>query len=596
VLVPPGETWVAREQRKLAAIVCADVAGYSSLIGHDEEGTLGRLKALRRELINPLIAQHGGRIANTAGDSLLIEFPSAVEAVRCAIAVQNGVAAHYQGSGTGRDIRFRIGVNVGDVVAQGDDLLGDGVNIAARLESLADPGGIVLSRAARDQVRDRMQIELGDLGEIEVKNIARPIRAFAVRGLSANVPPAPVPMSGTRGPKLAVFVFDSYSPELQSVDLARGLTEDVITDLSKFEHLFVIGPVEGNDTKSARPSAIEVGRVSGADYVLTGNLRAVGDNIRLVASLVDAKTGQQVWNERFDRSLRSQGFFEIQDAVVQRIVAIIASDFGVLTKHRFADMRGRPPQSLAAYECVLQAQKFFTNFLPDDFVAARACLRSTIEREPGYATAWAWYGGLLQEQVAQDFDPSQTDSLDQARVAIDKALELAPNSQLAHLFLVEDYFHRRRLDQAIRTADHTIELNPQNVGLVMTMGFFIALSGECDRGVEIIRRTEAISPYLPAWRHQAPAVCAVRQRHYTAALREIEKAPINLPHMIILHAASLAQLGRLDDASRAFAQGAALGLKLADFWKNTAHYWYEDALIAEISTALGKAGVNFRTA
>lgn len=586
---------MAREQRKLAAIVCADVVGYSRLIGQDEEGTIGRLKALRRELIEPLIDQYGGRIANTAGDSLLIEFPSAVDAVRCTIAVQDGVAAHHHNAGTDRDIRFRIGINVGDVVAQGDDLLGDGVNVAARLEALADPGGIVLSRAARDQVRDRLAIELDDLGGIEVKNIARPVHAFAVRGLAAKVTPADAPMPGTHGPKLAVFAFDSYSPDLQSVNLARGLTEDVITDLSKFEYIFVIGPVPAEDTKGVRPSAIEVGRVSGADYVLTGNLRAAGDTVRLVASLVDAKTGQQVWNERFDRTLRSQGFFEIQDAVVQRIVAIIASDFGVLTKHRFADMRGRPPQSLAAYECVLQAQKFFTSFLPDDFVAARTCLRNTIEREPGYAIAWAWYGGLLQEQVAQNFDPAQTDSLDQARVAIDKALELAPNSQLAHLFLVEDYFHRRRLDQAIRTADHTIELNPQNVGLVMTMGFFIALSGECDRGVEIIRRTEAISPYLPAWRHWAPAVCAARRRDYAGALQEIEKAPTVSPQMMILHVATLAQLGRLDEASRAFAQGAAFGVDLAQNWNNTAHYWYEDVLITEISTSLAKVGVNVQS-
>jgi adenylate cyclase len=360
--------------------------------------------------------------------------------------------------------------------------------------------------------------------------------------------------------------------------------------------LFVIGPVTADDARSARPSAIEVGRASGANYVLTGNLRTAGDNIRLVASLVDAKTGQQVWNERFDRSFRSQGFFEIQDAVVQRIVAIIASEFGVLTKHRFADMRGRPPQALAAYECVLQAQKFFTSFRPDDFVAARHCLRSTIQREPGYATAWAWYGGLLQEQVAQAFDPAQTDSLDQARVAIDKALELAPNSQLAHLFLVEDYFHRRQLDQAIRTADRTIELNPQNVGLVMTMGFFIALSGGCERGIEIIRRTESISPYLPDWRHQAPAVCAVRRRDYVAALQEIEKASTIYPAMMILRVASLAQLQRLDEASRAVAQSAALGLNLADFWMITAGYWYEDSLIAEISAGLAKAGVNLRTA
>jgi len=582
-------------QRRLAAIICADVSGYSRLIGLDEEGTLAALQKHRIELIDPLLAQHGGRVANTAGDGLLLEFPSAVEAVRCAVAVQNGMVARNQAIDTDRQIRFRIGINVGDVVAQGEDLLGDGVNIAARLEALAEPGGVVLSRAARDQVRDRLELELKDLGEIEVKNIARPVRAFAVRGLATGAAPGPR-LGTTVGPKIAVFAFDSYSPAQQSIDLARGFTEDVITDLSKFEHLFVIGPVVTDDTKGIRPSAVEVGRTTGANYVLTGNLRTAGENIRLVASLVDTKTGQQVWSERFDRSLRSQDFFEIQDAVVQRIVAIIASEFGALSNHRYADMRGRPPQSLKAYECVLQAQKFFASFLPDDFVAARACLRSTIEREPGYAVAWAWYGGLLQEQVAQAFDPAQTDSLDQARVAIDKALELAPNSQLAHLFLVEDHFHRRRLDQAIRTADRTIELNPQNVGLVMTMGFFIAMSGDCDRGIGIIRGTEALSPYLPVWRHWAPAVCFARRRDYISALHELEKATMIHPHIMVMRAACLAHVGRVDEAASTFAQGAAFGMDLAGLWAITVRYWYEEDLIGELVKGLAMAGVELRPA
>jgi adenylate cyclase len=579
-----------RAQRRLAAIVAADVAGYSRLVGLDEEGTLRALRSHRAELIDHLLIEHGGRVANTAGDSLLLEFPSAVDAVRFAVAMQEGIAGRNRDVPAERRLEFRIGINVGDVVADGPDLLGDGVNVAARLEALAVPGGICLSRSARDQVRDRLDLPMQDLGEVEVKNITRRVRVFAIHPDG----PAAVPVarqSGVKGPKVTVLSFDSYAADQGSVDLARGFTDDVVTELCKFEHLFVVGPVMPDPISGAKPSVQEVGRITNADYVLTGNLRTAGGNIRLVVNLVDARTGKQTWSEKFDRLLHPEKYFEMQDEVVGKIVAVIASEFGVLTAARYSEARGRPPKSLAAYECVLQAQRFFSTFQPEDFQPTRECLLNTVEREPDYAMAWAWLGGLLQEQVAQAFDPRQVDSLDQARRAIDRALELAPTSQIAHLFLVEDHFHRRNLDQAIRAADHTIQLNPQNVGIVVTMGFFIALSGDCERGTAIIRKTEEISPYLPPWRHFAPAVCHFGELKYAEALHELDKISIPFPHGMMLRVACLGHVGQHSEAMRTLKQITSMRPDALDVWVGMAKYWYEDAWIDDVMAGLRKAGI-----
>ncbi len=345
--------------RRLAAIVAADVAGFSRLVGTDEEGTLAELRAHRAELIDPLLAQHNGRVANTAGDSLLIEFPSAVDAVRCAIALQDGMRARSSDVAEDRRIEYRIGVNVGDVVPDGEDLLGEGVNVAARLEGLAPPGGIVLSRSARDQVRDRMELNLADLGEVEAKNITRPVRAFQVlrdgevpvqpvdpgrrwalwrfaaaaaallvaawtwwQWIDPEISPAdPANMAFALPdkPSIAVLAFDNLSGDPDQEFVSDGISEDITSALARIPQLFVIAR---NSAFSYKGMPVKIQRIAeelGVRYVLEGSVQRDGDRLRVTALLIDAVQGHHLWSERYDRDITD--LFAVKDEITREIAS-----------------------------------------------------------------------------------------------------------------------------------------------------------------------------------------------------------------------------------------------------------------------------------
>ena len=309
-------------QRRLAAIVAADIDGYSRLVGRDEEGTLQALRAHRSELIEPLIEAHGGRIANTAGDSFVLEFPSAVEALRWAIALQEGMEARNDAIESDGQIRFRVGINVGDVITEGNDLLGDGVNIAARLEGLANPGGICISRTTHDQVRDRLEVEFEDRGEVEVKNIARPVHVYAIRSLYADINDiAPEPKEATGKPALAILPFDNMSGDAEQDYFADGVTEDLITALSRFYAFTVIARNSTFTYKGKNIDVREDGRTLGARYVLEGSVRKAGDRVGISAQLIDAASGNHIWADRYDRTLSD--IFELQDEITERIASAI---------------------------------------------------------------------------------------------------------------------------------------------------------------------------------------------------------------------------------------------------------------------------------
>jgi len=305
------------QTRRLAAILAADVAGYSRLMGADEEGTLERLKGLRRELVDLKIAEHRGRIVKTTGDGMLVEFASVVDAVRCAVAVQQAMPERNTGVGAESRIELRIGINLGDVIVEGDDLYGDGVNIAARIEALADAGGVFVSNTVHDHVRDRLHFVFEDLGDQQVKNIARPVRVYRVRdaiaAVTAAIPPAlPLPDK----PSIAVLPFANLSGDPEQEYFADGMVEEIITALSRIRWLFVIARNSSFTYKGQSIDVKEVGRDLGVRYVLEGSVRKAGGRVRITAQLIDAQSGTHIWADRFDGSL--EDVFDLQDKVVER--------------------------------------------------------------------------------------------------------------------------------------------------------------------------------------------------------------------------------------------------------------------------------------
>jgi adenylate cyclase len=339
------------QTRRLAAILAADVAGYSRLMGADEEGTLERLKALRRELVDPKIAEHHGRIVKTTGDGLLVEFASVVDAVRCAVAVQQAMPERNAGVAADDCIELRIGINLGDVIVEGDDIYGDGVNIAARIEALADAGGVFVSNTVHDHVRDRLPFVFEDLGEQQVKNIARPVRVYRVRdaGTVAKTPSAPaLPLPDK--PSIAVLPFANMSGDPEQEYFADGMVEEITTALSRIRWLFVIARNSSFTYKGQATDVKQVGRELGVRYVLEGSVRKAGGRVRITTQLIDAPSGTHLWADRFDGSL--DDIFELQDQVASSVAGVIEPALQTAETVRSA---GRPTNDLTAYDLYLRA-------------------------------------------------------------------------------------------------------------------------------------------------------------------------------------------------------------------------------------------------
>jgi adenylate cyclase len=375
-----------RVQRRLMAILAADVAGYSRLMGEDEEGTLATLTAHLKEYINPCIAEHRGRIVKTTGDGLLAEFASVVDAVRCAVAFQEGMQDRNVDIPEDRRIAFRIGVNLGDVIVQDDDVFGDGVNVAARLEGLATPDGIVVSGMVHEAVRSKLDVEFDDLGPRTVKNIAEPVHAFSIQKTLGG--PAP---DGTNEamhpslpdkPSIAVLPFENMSSDPEQDYFSDGISEDIITDLSKIPNLLVIARNSTFVYKGSHVSLRDVGRELGVRYVLEGSVRKAGDRVRITAQLIDATDDSHVWADRYDGAL--DDIFSLQDLVTGEIVTALelqlhSSDSAVLN-HRIAP-------SVEAYDHLLRARQYIFRFTREANAAAQAEVEYALAIDPEYAVA-----------------------------------------------------------------------------------------------------------------------------------------------------------------------------------------------------------------
>ena len=381
-----------RVQRRLAAILSADVVGYSRLMGIDETGTLARLKAMRRDFFDPLIAAHSGRIFKLMGDGALVEFASAVDAVTCAIEVQKQVQEHNAGSHEDSRIQFRIGINVGDIIVEGDDIYGDGVNVAAQIQALADPGGIYISRGAAEQVRDKGPIKIETRGEQTVKNIARPIEVFCIIAEDRDAVVVAINKSETHvhtpmitdKPSIAVLAFNNMSGDSEQEYFSDGISEDIITDLSKLSEVHVIARNSSFTYKGKSVDLKQVGRDLGVRYVLEGSVRKAGNRVRVTGQLIDAATGAHIWADRFDRDLTD--IFAVQDELTQQIIAALKVKLTPEKKDRLA-RKGKV--DVEAYNLFLRGRERMWLHTRSGNVDARTILGRAVTINPDFAAAHA---------------------------------------------------------------------------------------------------------------------------------------------------------------------------------------------------------------
>jgi TolB-like protein/class 3 adenylate cyclase len=444
-------------ERKLAAIFAADIAGYSRLMGLDEAGTLARLKA-RREIMDRLIAAHRGRVFNTAGDSVVADFVSAVDAVQCAVAVQEALAKENAGMAESEAMRFRIGIHVGDVIVEGTNLFGDAVNIAARLEAVAEAGGICVSATVRDQIGSKLPVGFIDLGEQQVKNIAQPIRAYRIRGKSTATEGAIVapPLALPDKPSIAVLPFQNMSGDPEQEYFVDGMVEEITTALSRIRWLFVIAR-NSSFTYKGRPVDVkQVGRELGVRYVLEGAVRKAGTRVRITGQLIDAVTGTHLWADRFDGSL--EDVFELQDKVAVSVAGVIEPALQAAEMRRSA---ARPTTDLGAYDLYLRALVAFLPITKERIMEALGLLEQAIAIDRRYAPALSWAAlcnaYFVRDGWAEEPATSHCKGIDLAR----QALQLAPNDPriLADAALVLAYFGED-IGAMVGLVDRAIALNP----------------------------------------------------------------------------------------------------------------------------------------
>jgi adenylate cyclase len=447
--------------RRLAAILVADVVGYSRMMSADEAGTLAAVSAHFNEFIRPLVGDFHGRVVKTLGDGLLIEFPSAVDAVQCAVAFQRGIGRRAEGVPEEKRIQFRIGINVGDIIIQDNDVFGDGVNIAARLEGVAPSGGIVVAASVYDQVKGKLPQTFDDLGPQQVKNIKEPVHAFRVSLENGGTLTRPNKTRESMLPSVVVLPFDNMSGDASQDFFADGITEDVITELSRFPDLFIIARNSAFSYKGRAVKVQEIAKDLGVRYVVEGSVRRSGDRVRVTVQLIDANTGSHVYAERFDRDLVD--VFELQDEVTQSIVARLP---GRLRSAEAERVRRKPLQDLAAYDCVVAGRIHHHRATPDDNAKALELLDRAIKLDPDYAPAYAWKACVLGQAIQFGFSDNPRASLERAVLAVHQAMSLEENNVECHRLLCEVYMVHRKLDQAMVHSDRALTMNPNDPRIV----------------------------------------------------------------------------------------------------------------------------------
>jgi TolB-like protein len=552
-------------ERRLAAILAADVVGYTRLMSEDETGTLARLKSLRKELVQPKIMECQGRIVKVMGDGLLAEFASVIKAVQCALDIQQSMAGREAGVPDERRVRLRIGVNLGDIIVEGSDLYGDGVNVAARLEGLAAPCGICVSGKVYEEVKNKLSATFECLGEQAVKNLPEPIRVYRWTGVPSATPSSigrdEASLSLPDKPSVAVLPFTNMPGDPAQEYFSDGITEDIITELSRFALLFVIARNSSFVFRGQATDVSDVGRKLGVRYVVEGSMRRGGGRVRVTAQLIDAATGSHVWAERYDRDL--EDIFAVQDEVVQAIVATLAQRVSAAEVER---KRRRPVADLAVYDLILRAQYHMGIWTHEDYGKARDLLEKAVHLDPNCAQAhgtlaWCsayltWFEGESETPVKAAFDAGK------------RALSLDPRIVEAHSGLGHAYLLSGEHKQALHHYETAVRLNPNNANATCHLGYCRAMTGDLQEGLELLRRAMRLNPYHPDWYRECYGEGLYMTRDYAGAIEAFNRMSHKAPWTHYFIAACYAQLGRDSEAReemRSFRNAAKQGYSAEDY-------------------------------
>ena len=537
--------------RRLAAILAADIAGYSALMGDDEARTVRDLKD-HLAVVLPMVSARGGRVIDTAGDGILAEFGSVVNAVECAIAMQKAMTTRNADVEDGRQMQFRIGINIGDVIHDEGRLYGDGVNVAARLEAVAEPGGICISGAAYEQVRNKLALDVTDLGLQSLKNITEPVRIYRIVTEPSVTPARAKPLLALPDkPSIAVLPFANLSSHPEQEYMVDGIVEDIITELSRFSELFVIAR---NSSFQYRNKAIDVRQVGrdlgGVRYVLEGSVRRVGDRIRISAQLIDAAKGAHRWAEHYDRNL--EDVFAVQDEVVRTIVAILAAHVRIAETERTYT---KPPNSWQAYDYYLKAAdafgSFHRSFVVDSLYETRRLLQQSLAIDPNYARSYAvlanTYLAVWVNRVDSDF--LSPGALDQAHQFAHKAVELHLNLPEAYEAFGFALVFRREIDASIATFERALALNPNYVN--WPFGYALVLAGDLRRAIDVIMAYTRLDPLHTPFASGLLGFAHYMLKQYDQALPMLRACVSRSPTFRSGHvwlAATYVQMGKLEEA------------------------------------------------
>ncbi len=585
-----------REERRLITILAADVVGYSRLMAADEAGTFARLKAHRKELLDPKTTEHHGRVVKLTGDGTLMEFGSVVDAVRFAVDVQRAMAERNASIPEELRIRFRIGINIGDVLVEGDDIYGDGVNVAARLEGLAEPGGICVSRTVFNHVTNKIGLGFEDLGEQKVKNIPQPLRVYRV-ALAEKEASRPGPVAEPKltlpdKPSIAVLPFANMSGDPEQEFFADGITEDIITELSRFKSLFITARNSTFTFKGHAVEAKEVAHRLGVRYIVEGSVRRSGNRLRITAQLIDALNDAHLWAERYDRDL--EDIFDVQDEVTQAIVTAIEPQLASTERER---ARRKPPENLGAWECYQRGLWHLYRHTSADSANGQKLFQRAIELEPAFAAPHAALGFSLYYEVVGGLIGDPGDRLARARKAASIAIAADEWDAFGHEVLGRILLLYGEHGASIGAHKTSLSLNPNYANAHYGLAFALCFTGQPEAAIRELDEAQRLSPHDPLlWAFIAIKSFALTLlRRYDEALlsaRQAQQWPNATVWAYFTEAMPLAHLGRVEEARVALERARAIKPDLSTGFFEQIFRFEDPTEMTHVMDGFHKAGLS----